>query len=63
MNKSLKTVLVWSALLASSAVVIGLIVYTTWALVALVISAVLLLGAQDYQLIGRVRGAKVSSGK
>ncbi len=63
MNKSLKSVLVWSALFASSAVVLGLIVYTSWALVTLVVASVLLLGAQDYRLLSRARPLKVAVGK
>lgn len=63
MYKILKSVLLWSALLASSAAVLGLIVYTSWALVVLVVGGVLLLGAQDYQLLNRARPIKVSAGK
>lgn len=63
MHKILKSVLLWSALLASAAAVLGLIVYTSWALVVLVVGGVLLLGAQDYQLLNRARPIKVSAGK
>ena len=63
MNKSLKTALAWSALLASSAIVLGLIVYSTWTLVALVISGVLFLGAQDYRLTQSSRPLKIRSGE
>jgi hypothetical protein len=43
--------------------VLGLIVYTSWALVTLVVASVLLLGAQDYQLLNRARRLKVAAGK
>lgn len=59
MSNSLKAALQWAALLALAAIVIGAIVYSVWALVALVVSCVCLLGAQDYDLIGRTRSIKV----